>query len=351
MKKLSYLLIPVFIISGCKKDDNKSEEALILDFSVVNTNISNFALEDVFIDGNFNQVLVLSQNNLAGENPPISITPEIEVSEGAFITPASGEEVSFDNKDGAISYVVTAENGDQTKWILTIRDMQLPDADFEDWFDTVGMNGNPYPEPGLSAQSTIWATANMATSMFGQYGTQPLIDGDNTLVQIVTGNTSTVPVTSGTIFTGKFDIQGAISNPTDPAQSTDFGIPFTFRPTALKLKYKFTPGELYIDGTLIDPTNILGGFTIDTIEGGDECILWCDLEVINGDNASLIGRAELINGETIEELTEVEIPFVYTSDTKPTHISLVLSSSKDGGEFRGAVGSTLVVDDIELVYE
>jgi len=351
MKKLALLLIPILLIAGCKKDDDPSDEAQILGFSIISTSISDFALEDVVIDESFNKVLMLSQNNLASENPPISITPEIEVSPGATILPNSGDEVSFNNKDGAITYIVTAENGDQTNWTFTIRDMQLPNSGFEDWYDTIGMNQQHHLEPGLSANSTIWATANMGTSLYGKYGTTPLMDGDNTLVKIFTDETPTVPITSATIFTGRFDIQGAINNPTDPDQATDFGIPFTFRPTALKLKYKFTPGEHYVEGTLIDPDNIFGGFTIDTLEGGDKCFLWSNLEIIDGDDIELIGRAELIQGNTVEELTEIVLNYEYYSVAKPTHITIVFASSKDGSEYRGAVGSTLIIDDVELIYE
>jgi hypothetical protein len=34
----------------------------------------------------------------------------------------------------------------------------------------------------------------------------------------------------------------------------------------------------------------------------------------------------------------------------PTHISVIMSSSAGGGEFEGAVGSLLEVNDFELVY-
>ena len=97
---------------------------------------------------------------------------------------------------------------------------------------------------------------------------------------------------------------------------------------------------------------ILGGFTVDTLlDGTDEFSFWADLEVRNGDNVRNIGRAELKSSETVEDLTEISIPFVYTSEEKPTHISVVFASSTAGGDFKGAVGSTLIVDDLELIYE
>ena len=35
----------------------------------------------------------------------------------------------------------------------------------------------------------------------------------------------------------------------------------------------------------------------------------------------------------------------------PTHITFVASSSFDGANFAGAIGSTLIIDDVEMVYE
>ena len=72
MKNLALLLIPVFILTGCKKDEEESADALILDFSIVNTSITDFSLEEIIIEEDFSQVVVLAENNLSGENPPIS---------------------------------------------------------------------------------------------------------------------------------------------------------------------------------------------------------------------------------------------------------------------------------------
>lgn len=52
-------------------------------------------------------------------------------------------------------------------------------------------------------------------------------------------------------------------------------------------------------------------------------------------------------------LQEVEIPIEYNSranTTRPTHIIIVCSASKYGDYFSGASGSTMYVDDFELVY-
>lgn len=51
-------------------------------------------------------------------------------------------------------------------------------------------------------------------------------------------------------------------------------------------------------------------------------------------------------------MIEFRIPIEYRStDTKPTSIILVASSSKYGDYFTGGIGSTMWLDDLELVYE
>ena len=48
---------------------------------------------------------------------------------------------------------------------------------------------------------------------------------------------------------------------------------------------------------------------------------------------------------------EVNIPLVYRNLTsKPSHLLVVFSSSKYGDYFHGGTGSTLYLDDFELVY-
>ena len=53
----------------------------------------------------------------------------------------------------------------------------------------------------------------------------------------------------------------------------------------------------------------------------------------------------------MDVLTEMALPITYVSSEKPTHITIVFTSSKDGDLFTGAVGSILIVDDLELLYE
>jgi len=119
----------------------------------------------------------------------------------------------------------------------------------------------------------------------------------------------------------------------------------------MKVKFKYLAGENYVQATLNKPDNIFGGFTVTDISGEDQCAIYAILEVRTENETTEIGRAEIYSGTTTDVLTEVSLPFEYSSSKTPTHITVVFSSSKDGDLWKGAVGSTLIVDDLELVYE
>ena len=169
------------------------------------------------------------------------------------------------------------------------------------------------------------------------------------MLRIKTGETDAVPVTAGTLFLGKFDIEGAIQNPTNPSKATDFGIPFHYRPKAFSFKMKYTSGGQLIKGTLKNPSSLFGGFTIDSLSGTDNYKVYSYLEVRNGESVKIIGSFE-VRGADFEEQVRT-IPYEYTSDENPTHITLVFTSSADGNEWKGAIGSELIIDDLRLIYE
>jgi hypothetical protein len=350
MKNLTTVLFLVLLVWSCKKDD-LSSDASIVSYTVTAISRPSMDLDQVYLDGTTRTISLLFADQIPADSLPLNITATLTLPAGAKSVPASGETVTLSSMDQGIKYTVTAEDGTKAEYYLMLRDNQLPDSDFEDWYSANGMNGVPYLEPGKSAVSTVWATANSGTSIYGVYCTVPVQVGDNTVAQIFTGETLMVPITSGTIFTGKFDINGAIENPTDVSKSTHFGIPFSLRPSGIKFKYSYVPGSRYIKATLNDPGNIFGGFTVEDIEGEDMLTIYAYLEVRDGEVVREIARASFDSGDLQETMIEKTVPFNYTSSEKPTHISVVFASSKYGGEFTGAVGSVLTVDDLELLYE
>jgi hypothetical protein len=349
MRNLSVFISLVLLLSACKKE-KLSGDVNILSYSVDDLSRHSFILDRVFIDESTKTISLLFANFIPPDSLPLSFTATLSLPAGARSIPVSGEIITINSIDEQVKYTITAEDGSQVDYFVVLRDNQLPDSGFEDWYTTIGMNGSPFKEPGKSAKTTVWATANNGTSIYGVYGTQPVVSGSNTVVQITTGETSPIPIIAGTLFTGKFDINGAINHPTDPKKATLFGIPFSLRPVAIRFKYTFQPGARYIQATLKNPTNIFGGFTVTDIPGQDMFTAYAILEIRNGADVIEVGRAEIISGEVHEVLSEIALPFNYTSSEKPTHISVIFASSKDGDIYKGAAGSTLTVDDVELVY-
>ena len=350
MRNLFIILSLGLLLFACKKEKTAIDPS-IYDFSIIDINRQSFILDTVFTDEPNRMISLLFANPIPQDSLPLTFITSFSLSPGASSVPASGEMITVNSLDETVTVTLTAEDGRQIMYLVVVRDNQLPNSDFEDWHSIIGMDGIPYLDPGNDAESTVWATANQGTSMYSVYGTQPLTEGDNTMVQITTGETSMVPITAGTLFTGKFDINGAIQHPTDPGQATIFGIPFSLRPSAIKFKYAFEPGSNYVLATLNNPSNIFGGFTVTPLSGEDEFTAFAILERRNSGGSVEIGRAEFTSGEVQTDLTELILSFSYTNGQKPTHISVVFASSKDGDLFTGAVGSTLIVDDVELIYD
>jgi putative glycosyl hydrolase or carbohydrate binding protein len=349
MKKTLIIFAMALLLFSC--DEDKSSNAEIVDLSVISLSSTDLIFEDVLIDTEGQKLYVFLNNNLSDFSFPITLTTDLKLSSGAKTSSIIGNEISFSNSDEVKLIEVEAENGIVKNWYVYLMHRQMQNSGFENWFDNKGMNGENYKEIGSSAVSSIWSTANMATSIYDVHCTQPIMDGSNTLVEITTGETLQVPITAGTVFIGTFNLSGAISNPTDPEQATIFGAPFIFRPTGFKFKYKYQAGENYIQATLNNPSNIFGGFTTEAIEGEDKCSIYAMLEVRDGDHVNEIAYVKMESGTTDDIMTEAVLNFDYTSTVNPTHISIVFSSSTDGHLWRGAVGSTLVVDDLELIYE
>lgn len=339
----------LFLQTSCKKEQ-QSGDTRMTDFSVAGLSWNSYTLDTVMIEDRDKTINLLFKDGIPSEAFPVQFLANFNLPAGASSSPASGEMVTINSKDDALKYSVTAEDGTREDYYLLILDNQLINSGFENWYTKSGLNGNTYKEPGKSAATTIWATANQGTSIYGVYGTQPVVLQSNTIVQISTGETSSVPVTSGTLFTGRFDINGAIKNPTDPRKATQFGIPFTHQPDSITFEYSYQPGSRYVRATLNNPSSIFGGFTVTDIAGSDSFTAYAMLEVRDEGQITEVARAEIVSGDLQPEMMRISIPFVYQSSQKPTHITVVFASSKDGDLFTGAVGSTLKIDNVALIY-
>ena len=91
-------------------------------------------------------------------------------------------------------------------------------------------------------------------------------------------------------------------------------------------------------------------------------ILPANANYLTGDNVltsdAIVAIARLDNGEETDEYIEFNIPFEYRQEYDKNkqedykyRLTIVFSSSKTGDVFEGAVGSVLLIDDVELICE
>jgi hypothetical protein len=349
MKKL---LLALFLISflSCEDDDPILDAYDLLGFEVEATGEFDPYLS--YIDTVSKQILVFSSANLELNSFPLSLNPVITVSPGASVSPSSGSAVVFDDPEDFVKYTITAQDGiGSEEYIFTIRDNQIPNADFENWFEEIGMNSQPFLQPGKYLESSVWTSTNMGTSIYGIYGTTPLQDGNNIMAKIETLETVAIPLVAGAMYLGKFDLDAAIADPGNPAAAAELGIPFFAKPTAVQFKYSFESGDQLIQAELKDPGNLFGGFDIYNLEGTDKFGIQAILEKRTGDNVTIIAQADFESDQETDIMTELNMELQYQSDEDPTHFHISFSPSVDGGAFKGAIGSTLIIDELKMIYE
>ncbi len=349
MKKILFALFLISLVS-CEDDDPISDAYELLGFEVEAT--GGFEPYLSYIDTASNQVMVFSAANLDEISFPLSLNPIVTVSPGASVSPSSGSAVVFDDPEDFVKYTITAQDDlGSEEYIFTIRDNQIPNADFENWFEEIGMNAKPFLQPGKHAESTVWATTNMGTSIYSIYGTTPLQDGNNKMAKIETVETLAIPLVAGAMYVGKFDLDAAIADPGNPGAAAKLGIPFFAKPTAIQFKYSFESGDQLIQAVLKDPGNLFGGFDISNLEGTDKFGIRAILEKRKGDVVTIIAQAEYESDQETDTMTELKLEFQYLSDDDPTHFHISFSASVDGGTFKGANGSSLTIDELKMIYE
>ncbi|HSO86668.1 MAG TPA: PCMD domain-containing protein, partial [Draconibacterium sp.] len=99
------------------------------------------------------------------------------------------------------------------------------------------------------------------------------------------------------------------------------------------------------------PGNLFGGFTVTNIEGKDKFGVEIALEKRVGENMQVVAKTNFQSDQDKDQFTEIVLPVNYLSSETPTHFYISFSPSFDGGTFKGAVGSALIIDDLEIIYD
>ncbi|MBD8388489.1 PCMD domain-containing protein [Dysgonomonas sp. BGC7] len=364
MRQISFFLVPIiaWAMTSCIKDEPLSREADIIEITVDN---------EAFIDRSIaeNKTIKLLFSDKADLS---KIAPIIAVTAGSTVEPASGDTVDF-SYGKQVEYKVTSEDKKYTNtYIVSVGEVQMK-YNFEDW-TTAGTEQNPYPI--LSDQ--MWSNANSGVSLailvgainpdryptektedsaFGKYAASlQTLKGGKVILW-------TYPIFAGNLFLGDF-----AANPSNALKSLklgrnhpkEIGKPITFRGY-----YKYKPGPEFTGskGEIINKVDSMSMYAalFKVTKGAVP-----DKEFLDGETIltsdRVIARAEWHHDSpNVTEkggpngFTEFVIPFKYTGVLDYEHydyrITIVCSSSKDGNLYEGAVGSTLIVDELEIICD
>ncbi len=305
--------------------------------------------------------------------PVTNLSPEFTLTPGATIEPPSGTTRNFILPQ---TYTVTSEDG---KWhkVYTVEAQSGNTLNLTYDFEHARVyNGYDvfYEADSDNNETLTWASGNAGFKLTGmgnapdQYPTFQIDNGKSgKCASLVTRSTGAFgamakkPLAAGNLFIGKFNIATALSK---PLESTQFGTPFTSIPRYLTGYYQYTPGEEYCQadgGKLVPVAGKTDKFNIYAVffEATPEMEMLDGTNALSPDNENIIAVAEISDAERVptKDWTKFSIPFVYRTGKELSleklaegnySITIVFSSSIDGDFFSGAIGSTLLIDEVSL---
>lgn len=179
------------------------------------------------------------------------------------------------------------------------------------------------------------------------------------------GSSVNMPIASGNLFIGSFNLGNALTN---ALKATQFGTQFDYIPTTLRGYYKFKAGETFYEldknaedklKPVPDRKDIFDIYAV-FYESTTECPVLDGTNILAEDNEQIVSVARIENAKETDEWTEFILPF-RMRDGKTVdpvklkegkyNLAIVFASSIRGNYFEGAPGSTLYVDEVALDYE
>ena len=232
----------------------------------------------------------------------------------------------------------------------------LYNLNFDDWY----ADGDAwYPNLDLN-EHYIWDSANGGTSSLGYIPTRPeendvAVKGEGkAAARLETMQVSILGIkklAAGNIYTGRF---GKVSG---MGAELDWGVPFKSRPLALRAYYKYAPKTI----------NKAEGIHADKSGQTDQCQIlmfltdWSAPFHINTDakkfvdqenDPGIIALGVHYSSNTDSEYVQVTIPLVYRDiERTPNYVVVAGAASRYGDYFTGGVGSVLLLDEFEFIYD
>lgn len=306
-----------------------------------------------------------------------NFAPQFKLTEGATISPANGSEHDFSK--GPVVYTVTSQDGNYSRvYRVSFKkaSVMVGDTvkfDFEHYVkaNLTGLaDFYKWQEKDGEGMQDVWGSGNAGFSLSAW--DQPAeadpaipIDGfDGKAVQLTTRSTGSLgklvkmPIAAGNLFYGTFDLRNALA---DALKATQFGHPFNRKPLTVTGYYKYTPAKTVTDRAskvledVKDSAAIYAVFYRNHDDSGQKVVL--DGSNIKTSNL-IVAMADMDYVAPKEDWTEFEIKFKYLTDIdldvleqNGYSLALVFSSSKQGDQFIGAIGSTLCIDKVRIICE
>ena len=228
----------------------------------------------------------------------------------------------------------------------------LENGSFDEWSSEAAANGTLW-QPWSTA--SFWDTGNKGATTIADSNSVPTSETCNGSGKAASLETKWVvmKLASGNIFTGSYvrtdGTNGVLS----------FGREFKSFPSKLRINYKYTSATI----------DKIGEDALEYLKGRpDSCHIYIALadwnqpleirtrpserQLFDKNDSHVIAYAEYIRGNSDSQYQQKDLVlnYRYTNRT-PKYILIVASASKYGDYFTGGVGSKLLVDNFELIYD
>lgn len=228
----------------------------------------------------------------------------------------------------------------------------LENGSFDEWSSEAAANGTLW-QPWST--SSFWDTGNKGATTIADSNSVPTSETCNGSGKAASLETKWVvmKLASGNIFTGSYvrtdGTNGVLS----------FGREFKSFPSKLRINYKYTSATI----------DKIGEDALEYLKGRpDSCHIYIALadwnqpleirtrpserQLFDKNDSHVIAYAEYISGNSDSQYQQKDLVlnYRYTKRT-PKYILIVASASKYGDYFTGGVGSKLLVDNFELIYD
>lgn len=366
------LLAIICSLSSCIREEALNAECDVLPTGAKWTNDNNHLNGEVNVKNNEIIFIVKKETDLEKIPEPVIA---FELTPGARIEKDSTKR----NKDGILQYYTTySEDGNWSKQYIA-KFIKLPPLDEDHIFSFEHFEFNPasnyyvwHEINNQGIRSDLWASGNAGFKFTGK-GKNP-DDFPTTIeengkrgncIKLTTCDTGSfgkmagMPIAAGNLFIGEFQTANAMKK---PLEATRFGMNIApKKPAYLIGYYKYTPGEIFTDKEK------------NPVEWHrDTCAIYSVLYEIDPNGFVSLDGSNVTSSERIvliaeiespgepDQWTEFKVPFKPMNNNifDPERLAnngyaftIVASSSKNGAFFEGAVGSTLYIDELSIIWE